>query len=158
MAIGRFDDQHRPSVDASRPFDHNRAVRLPNCGPALGFVAAAALVVSGALPPVHVHGDNSAHPNSPIEHWHFSPHHHQQRPALSGFDQDDHDGPAWFLDNSVWAGAPWIQVAPVATLTLLLLAENPLRESKRHEPLWLIPRALGPPLLPTVLRGPPPLA
>jgi hypothetical protein len=111
-------------------------------GHVLAFVSAVALIVSGALPPLHVHQENLAHRNAPLEHWHF-----------------DHDGPARFLDRSGLPAAPTQQAAPSAVLNVIrALVVDPLDASLGLGASWLVPPSLGPPVSPSLLRAPPSLA
>jgi hypothetical protein len=145
----------RPFIDALRPFNHNRPVRRPSIGDLLALVSAVALIVSGALPPLHVHQENLAHRNAPLEHWHFDEHHHSGT-ALPVLDDDDRDGPARFLDRSGLPAAPIQQAAPgVAQNVIQTLVQNPLDASRGLSASWLAPPSLGPPVSPGLLRAPP---
>jgi hypothetical protein len=147
----------KPFIDALKPFNHNRRVRRPVIGHFLALVSAVALIVSGALPPLHVHQENLAHRNAPLEHWHFGEHHHSAT-ALPVFDDDDHDGPARFLDRSALPAAPTQQPAPSAVLNVIrALVVDPLDASLGFDASWLAPPSLGPPASPSLLRAPPSL-
>jgi hypothetical protein len=127
-------------------------------GHVFAFASAIALIVSGALPPLHVHQENPAHQNTPLEHWHVDGHHHSAE-AVPMFDDDDHDGPAHFLDNSGLPAASTQQIAPNAVLNAVQkLVIDPLDGSIGLEPSWLAPPALGPPPSASLLRAPPSLA
>jgi hypothetical protein len=152
-------DALKPFIDALKPLNHNRPVRRPLIGHFLAFVSAVALIVSGALPPLHVHQENLAHRNAPLEHWHFGEHHHRAT-ALPVFDDDDHDGPARFLDRSGLPAAPAQHALPSAVLHVIrALVVDPLEASSGLGASWLVPPSLGPPASsPTLLRAPPSLA
>lgn len=121
----------------------------------LALFAAVALIISGALPPLHIHQESSA---LPLEHWHFAEHAHPAE-TVPVFDDDDHDGPAHFLDNSGLPAAPTQQVAPGAVLNAVqILVVDPLDASIGLAPSWLTPPSQGPPPSPGLLRAPPFLA
>jgi hypothetical protein len=145
-------------VDAVQRFDHNRPVRLHVIGRVLAFVSATALVISGALPPLHIHEASPVLSSAPLEHWHFSERPHRAE-TMAVFDEDDHHGPAHFLDSSGLPAVPMQQVAPDAVLNVVqALIVDPVDPSRGLDSAWLTPPSLGPPRSPKLLRAPPALA